>query len=143
MTDGDPAKEKKHLDTLLQRNAEGVLMVPSAGFTFQDLNPLQQEGIPYLLVGQGEDNETATRILLDHRQAAYLATECLLRMKHEKIGYIGGPLTRQDEAGRIEGYKKALYDHGIAFNRIFVYEAVEQEGKQAGYEGVVSFCLKG
>ena len=77
--------------------------------------------IPYVLVSTECQYDNVPYVKVDDFQAAYDAVEYLIRYGHRKIALLSG--TKHDTiAGipRIEGYKKALEQHGIPVNESYI-----------------------
>ncbi|KIL42455.1 hypothetical protein SD70_00665 [Gordoniibacillus kamchatkensis] len=142
-TGADEGKEKKYVETLKERNVEGLLIAPSAGFGEDDIALLNDNQIPVVVVGPGSYDNAVCQLHFDYARGTYLATEYLIKNKHELIGFIGGPPTGQGAEERLEGYKKALYDHNVGFDKNLVYESAITDLKQAGFEGANLLLSKG
>ncbi|MGQ9628075.1 MAG: substrate-binding domain-containing protein [Anaerolineae bacterium] len=52
-------------------------------------------------------------VTVDNRLGAYELTEHLIWHGHQRIGIIAGPLHESSAGERLEGYKKALAEHGL------------------------------
>jgi ribokinase len=142
-TDAMESKEKKYLELLKERNVEGVLIAPTLSFNEQDIAEFTHNQIPVVLVDQRNYDNTVPQVYFDYMQGAYIATQYLIQKKHELIGYISSPLTNQDSLDRLEGYKKALYDNNISFDKSLVFESATNDHKQCGYEGAQVLLSKG
>ncbi len=90
----------------------------------KETRELMQSRHNILLVDQvSYDSELAHNCGLvnrDNFNGAYLATEYLLRRGHRKIMHISGKLSRISALERLKGYKKALQDYGVTFNKQLV-----------------------
>jgi LacI family transcriptional regulator len=65
-------------------------------------------GIPVVLVGRISDDYRLSAIGRDEEGIAYQATNYLLSLGHQAIGFIGGELSFQYTHHRLKGYKLAL-----------------------------------
>lgn len=70
--------------------------------------------IPMVVIGKVKDGINADFVCLDTFGGAFRAARHLIRYGHERIAFLGGKRTSNEL--RIEGYRKALADHGIAFD---------------------------
>lgn len=59
---------------------------------------------------------------LDNFESAYNATQFLIKLGHTRIGHISGDLRKLSGIERYEGYKKALEDAGLGFDKNLVRE---------------------
>jgi ribokinase len=142
-TDAVESKEKKYLQLLLERNVEGILIAPSSSFIEHDLVEFSQNQIPVVIVDQKKYDSNVNQVSYDCLMGTYIATQHLIELKHELIGYISSPLSEQDALDKLEGYKKALYDNKINYDRSLVIENANMDNKQVGCEGTKTLLSKG
>ncbi len=80
-------------------------------------------------------------VAIDNVRGAQLATEHLIALGHRRIGFISGPIRTVSRVDRLDGYRTALADAGIRFDRQLVWEGAETggfgdiEGAQLGRKG--------
>ncbi|CAG7618875.1 Catabolite control protein A [Paenibacillus solanacearum] len=151
------------LDTyvnLLKTNlAEGMIFVSSSADN-ELLQTLVDE-YPIVLCTENYPGIEAVCVTIDNKRAAYEATVELLRRGHRSIAYIAGNRQSSSVLARIEGYKEALLEAGLAYNPDFVtgaknnFESVVEAvngilGKGCRMDGVIahsdlqaSYILKG
>ncbi|MEC0238269.1 ribokinase [Paenibacillus dokdonensis] len=134
-TEGLESKEKHYLRILQDRNVEGILLVPAPERRGDTLADQAEEELPVVIVDHHTYEADISHITLDVEQGIYLAVQCLIDGRHERIGYIGGPLTNLSELAKLEGYKKALYENHINLDKNLVYESASSNQKSSGYEG--------
>jgi LacI family transcriptional regulator len=60
-----------------------------------------------------------SKIIIDDRKAAYIATQHLIDTGCKRIAHFRGPLLPQNSIDRFLGYKKALIDNGTLLRSIF------------------------
>jgi len=63
------------------------------------------------------------KVVVDDIKAAYNATKHLINTGCKRIAHIRGPLTPQTTIDRFKGYKQALLEHNIEFDKTIVFEA--------------------
>jgi len=78
---------------------------------------------------------------LDNELGGYLAAQSLLRLKHQKIAYISGPLDWVDAQQRLSGHKRALAEAGVAFDERLLHEGDYHE--TGGNEALLHLFDKG
>lgn len=142
-TDAVESKEKRYLQILSERNVEGVLIAPSSKFVEHDIVEFTQSQIPVVIVDQKKYESPVSQVSFDCLMGTFMATQYLIEQKHELIGYIGSPLTNQDALDKLEGYKKALYDNKINYDKSLVIECANNDHKQNGAEGAKALLSKG
>jgi LacI family transcriptional regulator len=107
-------KESAHVATLTRGLADGLLLVlPRDPGAY--LETLRQYRFPHVLIDhRGVDEETPA-VAAANQQGAYSATEYLVELGHRRIGFITGAMDQMCAQDRLEGYRTALADQGIAF----------------------------
>ncbi len=67
--------------------------------------------------------EVADRcIFIDNELGGYIATKHMLELGHTKIACITGQLSKIDSRDRLQGYRNALFEYGIAYDANLVVE---------------------
>jgi len=75
---------------------------------------LMESNIPFVLVGSPEQVvEEITYVDNDNVKAAENATEYLINLGHQRVGYIGGDLNYEVSIARFDGFQQALRKHNI------------------------------
>lgn len=143
--DAEAERLKRYHDVLKERHVEGTIIVQSNRFDVDDVEAFHADGTPLVVIDQRAFDDDIESVFIDYERGAYMATQLLIEKGHETIGYIGesdesashDPVSRQ----KLEGYKKALYDHNMNFNPNLVFEGSVKAGgkslelKRVGYEG--------
>lgn len=112
-TDLKREKEKESLIMLKEKKADGILFISN---TINDKlkKDFRSINIPLVLVATKDENNEFYSVTIDNEKAAYIATEYLIKLGHKRIAMLAG---KKDDpnAGipRINGYKRALKEHGI------------------------------
>lgn len=119
-TDDEPRADRKAAQTLLQRGVDGlVLSTAREGDDFAQ--ELSDRGVPYVLALRSDGRSLAS--VGDDRLGGYLATRHLIDLGHRRIGLIAGPSYASSSQGRVEGYRQALAEAGIADDPALVVES--------------------
>ncbi len=125
-------KESTYVATLTRGMTDGLLLLlplnPQAY-----LESLHQERFPYVLIDHQGTNEACPAVAATNRQGSYDATAYLIELGHRRIGFVTGEMRLGCAVDRLEGYKAALADHGIAFDPALVVEGHFQQPD--GYAG--------
>ncbi|MEM7185519.1 MAG: LacI family DNA-binding transcriptional regulator [Bacteroidota bacterium] len=114
--------EKKQIDLLISKRVDGIMISLASSTT--DIGHLQQVkdlGIPLVMFDKISKLINCSKIIINDREAAYTATKHLIDSGCKKIAHFRGALLPQNSIDRFLGYKKALEDHGIAFDSSLVY----------------------
>lgn len=83
-------------------------------------NQLQERGMPVVYFDRVPENAAVHCIKADNFQGAYDATSHLIRSGYKRIAHITSPPHVSITIERLNGYKKALEDFGIAFDAEYV-----------------------
>ncbi|AHV95997.1 LacI family DNA-binding transcriptional regulator [Paenibacillus sabinae] len=114
-TDSDGKRTMKYLQVLREKQIDGLIF-SSEVLKKEYYAVLERMNIPVVLISSESRFVKVPYVKVDDYQAAFDAVEYLIRKGHRKIAMIGG--TKNDTiAGipRVEGYKKALEEHGLPF----------------------------
>ncbi len=116
--------ENWYLDMLEDRQAAGILLT-----TIQNeetfVNRIARLPMPVLLVDQGIENYAGDYVVFNFFKAGYMAAEHLIKCGHRDLALASGPITRHNRREILRGFRQALADYNISFNkrRIVNYEA--------------------
>lgn len=108
----DPAREQRLITNLLQREVEGLLIVPAS----QDHRYLEAEvrrGTPMVFLDRSPRGIDADTVLLENMAGARLAVQHLVAVGHRRIAFVGDPLSHDTSSERFDGYRRALAEAGI------------------------------
>jgi DNA-binding LacI/PurR family transcriptional regulator len=94
------------------RRVDGLLLLSSK----EDdplLKAIEQRQFPAVLLGRVPEGTAISSVNNDNVQAAYEATEHLIKLGHKRIGFLGGASDLLVTQDRISGYRRALKVHGL------------------------------
>lgn len=118
-SDEDSNKEALYVDLMLSENVAGVIITPA-----RELNcpsrKLIDANIPTVSVDRRVLDCEVDTVVLDNVGGAYKLINHLIENGHTKIGAILGLLEITTGRERLEGYKLALSDHNIPFDKNLV-----------------------
>lgn len=127
---------RAHQDLLYQqvlrgRSLDGVV-VSSAPLDDPIFPRLLEDGVPFVIIGR-YPHERVNYVDVDNVVGARMAVEHLLRLGHERIATITGPLNMCAGQDRLEGYRQALAARGIPMDENLISEGdfTEQGGRAA------------
>ena len=125
-TNDDCSSTCNYLRFFAERSVDGIILTQS---DFQSeletskiLALIEDIQIPIVLIDRVYETSKLPAVLVDQEKAGYLATQALLDSGHTRIGCVAGPLGIYGTKKRFEGYKKALSDYGVQFDRSLIYE---------------------
>lgn len=112
-TDESEAEEKKYLNILVQKQVDGILLVPACSNP-QSLTFLRSNEIPFVLLDRSVPGTRADLIQCDSEQGAYNLTRHLIELGHKRIVTITGPREVSTSQDRAAGYQRAMKEAGLA-----------------------------
>lgn len=114
--------EKKQLQLLMQKRVDGILISLSNQTQHcKHLNEILQKDIPIVLFDKINKVVNCSKVYIDDQMAAYNTVSYLIEKGYKRIAHFRGSLMPQNSIDRFLGYKKALIDHGIAFDPSLVF----------------------
>lgn len=111
-TDESEDKEKKYLDMLLQKQVDGILLVPARS-TSQPVKLTGSQNTPVVVLDRRIPGIAADVVRCDSESGAYQLTRILLELGHRRIGMLTGPRQVSTAVDRVAGYQKAMRDAGL------------------------------
>jgi LacI family transcriptional regulator len=129
-TDEAESEEEKYLRILVQKQVDGVLLVPACSNS-QSLKFLRSNDIPFVLIDRRVPGTPSDLVRSDSEQGAYNLTRHLLELGHERIVTITGPREVSTSLDRALGYQRAMREAGLADLVQVYYGSFTQD---SGYE---------
>lgn len=115
LTHEDHAREKDILQLLRNGRVDGVMIsVSNTTTSFEHLQSYQEANVPLVLFDRVGESVEAPRITTDDADAAFKATEHLLRMGCKKIAFLSMSGNLSISNRRKLGFKRALEKYGFA-----------------------------
>jgi len=117
--------EKKHLDLLIKRNVDGLLLsLADNTIKYSHIVDIINQDHPIVLYDKISKSIDCHKVVIDDRKAAFNATNYLIKNAGcKKIAHIRGPLKPQTTIDRFQGYKNALKENHIPFDKTIVFES--------------------
>lgn len=128
-TDANPEKERKYLEVLQQKQADGFLV----SSTFQDdtlLDSLIEKNHPLVMLTIDDPAINVSKVSVDDFKAGFMATKSLLNQGHDNIVIIAE--NAYSSRMRVYGYREAHESHGVKVceENIIFSPATIESGKQ-------------
>ena len=112
-SDENPHKEQQYIEVLCAERVAGAIVVPTSENP-QKLRLFREHEIPFVSVDRRVKDRTTDAILIDNVSGAYEAVKHLIANGYRRIGAITGPVSTTTGRERLEGYRKALREEGLA-----------------------------
>ncbi|WP_339226634.1 LacI family DNA-binding transcriptional regulator [Oceanobacillus sp. FSL K6-2867] len=128
-TDESVEKEEEIIRLLLSQQIDAIAISPSDSEK-TNLNELIEKNVPIVLVDRKVSNVPISYVGTNNFKEAYNLTEYLIKKGHRNIGIITGKLNTSTGKERLEGFKRAMNDHGITTEKKWILNG-DFEEKQA------------
>ncbi|MFN3267379.1 MAG: LacI family DNA-binding transcriptional regulator, partial [Deinococcales bacterium] len=123
-TDEDADKERKALETLRTHMPQGLIIMPTAGAK-ENLRLVDK--LPVIELDRASGIAEAHTVMVNNIEGAKTAVQHLTALGHRRIGMVAGSLDISTALERLEGYKRALDEAGIAYDEDLVQVANHRE----------------
>ncbi|MCX6173155.1 MAG: LacI family DNA-binding transcriptional regulator [Ignavibacteriales bacterium] len=123
-----------------EKSVDGIIIagrVPSAL-----IDRIIQYEIPIVFVDYYPPSGDYPVIMIDNVKGGLLATQHLIDLGHEKIGFIGGDLNHPSISDRLFGYRKALRQSSIGVKDSYISIEEQNTTKQTGYSAAEKLFTK-
>ena len=104
--------EKRVIDSLLDRQVDGMILAPAAGSEESTIPEIMRSGTPLVLIDRMLDIP-CDQVGPENEQSAYELTAHLLDSGHDRIAIVRGIEGISSTTERFAGYARALADRGI------------------------------
>lgn len=135
-TDESVREQDEYLTVLVQKQVDGVLLVP-AGSSAEPVTFLQQHGIAVVVLDRRVPGAQVDIVRCDSEQPAYQLTRLLLEQGHQRISMLSGPADISTASDRVAGYRRAFAAAGLTvpedlvFYNAYTTAAGKQMARQA------------
>jgi DNA-binding LacI/PurR family transcriptional regulator len=131
-------------ESLTNHSVDGLIVATRSNAAGDEyLRGVIDSNMPVVVIGRDFYHENADSIAADNLRGGFEATQHLIDLGHDRIGFIGAGLTGKSSLKRLQGYLKALEEHNIEVDERLVTgrkEAVSEvpgySTEKMGYEGM-------
>ena len=134
-TQGSTVAETDYVHMLLERHVDGMVFISCEGADLDadhaHYRRLREEGARLVFVNGAVASLDAPSVGVDEVAAGQLATQHLLDLGHERIGFVAGPPQFLPTREKARGRRRALRAAGIADGSLVAYGDFAVEGGRA------------
>lgn len=112
-TDEQEQKLENYIHMLLQRQIDGVLLVPTSHHSTPIARRILQKQVPLVLLDRVVNELDLQIVRGDSEQGAYLLTRHLLELGHCRVAMLCGQDSISTSELRIAGYRRALSEYEL------------------------------
>lgn len=110
-SDENVDKSQDLINVLLNRQVDGLILIPTEG-SEQQIKNLKEQNVPFVLIDRYFPGISASHISINNYESAYNAVSHLIKMGREQIGMVAYKTALHHINERKRGYAEALSDHG-------------------------------
>jgi LacI family transcriptional regulator len=129
-TDESESEEEKYIRILVQKQVDGVLLIPACSSP-SSVEFLQSKEIPVVLLDRNVPGFPSDVVRCDSYGGAYQLAKHLIDLGHERISIITGPEGVSTSDDRVAGYLQALAESQLSDNPKIYFGSFTQA---SGYE---------
>ena len=127
MTHNDPKTERRYIELLTTRIADGIIFL-SSSLTGTEMDLLASDH-PVVQCSEYIEGSSTDTVGIDDEKAAYDAVSWLLESGHDRVVFMGSKTRYSSGLRRERGYKKALQDRGVdPDDRFMIFEDYSYPG---------------
>jgi LacI family transcriptional regulator len=129
---GQMEREKQHLEVLLAKQVEGVILLSGYRVRERSAPSLPLGSLPIVYLYQYTHDISVPCVIPDDRGGGYSAALHLIRAGRKRIGMLNGPPKYEVTHQRLQGYREALEEAGLPYDPGLV--RVGKWHEQSGYQ---------
>ena len=130
-SDEDVTKEREYLDIALRERMAGVV-IAAASTSESKMDRVREAGTPVVAIDREVETADIDAVMVDNRAGGLAATQHLLDNGWRRVGCVVGPSRISTSNERLDGYRMALSQRGVTFDRSLVRRADFRE--DGGYK---------
>lgn len=119
-------RDIKYIQVLADKGVDGILFCMALDSNkekaMESVQLMEKLRMPFVMVDRFLEEVDCCSVIVNHRLGGYVATKHLVEMGHRNIGCVTGPLLLEDSTARLRGYREALEEAEILYNRELIYE---------------------
>jgi LacI family transcriptional regulator len=118
-TDESQAKEEQYLQVLLQKQVDGLLIVPVQSQA-KAIRQIQKHGTPVVVLDRWIPEAEVDTVRCNSLDGAYQLTRYLLSLGHTQIAILSGAVGTSTADDRVAGYRQALAEVKIEIDEQYI-----------------------
>ncbi|MDQ0188833.1 LacI family DNA-binding transcriptional regulator [Alicyclobacillus cycloheptanicus] len=119
-TDENLNKENQYIQMSIEFHADGVLIAPVGDDSKANLELLEKEGIPFVLIDREVEGIHVDLVKSDIIGSSKALVEHLISLGHRRIAIVTGPSNNGASRERLEGYLQAMALHNCPYSEAWI-----------------------
>ena len=111
-TDESASKQNSYLEAMIQKQVDGILLVPARSEE-SPISFLHQQNVQVVLLDRRLPLLESDVVRCDSFGGAYQLVKLLVKLGHRRIAILGGPSGVSSADDRVAGYRRALHEAGL------------------------------
>jgi LacI family transcriptional regulator len=137
----DPDRERTLTDKFLARRVSVLMVVPSVGADHSHLKSHRAAGLPVVFLDRPGVGLSTDSVVSSNRAGAQDGVAHLIAHGHRRIGFVGDlPAKLYTRRERLAGYRAALQEADIPYDRLLVTDAHDQHGASTATSRLLSLA---
>lgn len=99
-----PERQKHYIDSLMEKNVDGIIMNSITALDATEQNRLAESGVPVVLLNEHHRNSPFSSVLTDNERGGWLAAQYLWSLGHRKLSHFSGPKRHGNLSRRAKGF---------------------------------------
>ncbi|MBA2494275.1 MAG: LacI family DNA-binding transcriptional regulator [Acidobacteria bacterium] len=121
-------------ESLANHGIDGIIVATRSNKAGDEyLRGIVESNIPVVVIGRDFRHETVDYVSADNLRGGFEATQHLIDLGHERIGFIGATLSGGASLKRLQGYLNALGEHNISVDERLITGRKEAITDVPGY----------
>ena len=121
LDNSDEVIKKLWVKLFSESRVDGIMVI-APEYETDYISELRSRDFPLVLLDNNENNLKVPSVVVDNLKGGYLATRHLIELGHTRIGHIVGDLKYQSARGRLQGFRNAMNQAGLAIREEWVCE---------------------
>ncbi len=138
-TDESEAEQDKYLHVLVQKQVDGVLLVPASG-AIAPIKFIQSQNTSVVVLDRRIPDSQADVVRCNSEGGAYQLTRLLLSLGHRRIAMLSGPRGVSTAEDCVAGYRRALAEAGADVDATLI--CYGEFSLESGYDMTVQMLAR-
>lgn len=117
----DPKRMELAVRRMIEQRVDGVAIL-TFGMEEELLEHLRFRNLPLVFIDVGPKVPRVSNIRVDYADGIRQAVQHLAALRHERIGFVTGPLTLRSALARKDAFEESMREIGLPVKREFVVE---------------------
>lgn len=111
-TNEDPKREKKYINTFIEKRVDGVILDPIST-DLEIIKPLEQNNIPVVLIDRNINQTETSHVGIHNYKEAYRLVKYLIEHSSDDVALVSASEQLSVYRDRKKGYMQAINDSGL------------------------------